>query len=63
MDCQSCRNNILREVLLTRRSSYRILTAVNKKEYEHIIAAILNINHGLNCIDSHLEKCRKEEQA
>jgi len=62
MNCQSCRNAILLEIVHIRRASQKILVAHGSGEGSHVIPAVLNINHGLNSVETHLEKCRAAEK-
>ena len=62
MNCQECRNAILLEVVRIRRSCQRILDARGDQDGDRVAPAVLNINHGLNEMERHIEKCRAAER-
>ena len=62
MNCQDCRNAILLEIVHIRRNSRKILDAHGSQDRAPVIPAILNINHDLNSMETHIERCRASER-
>ena len=63
-DRMTCRNALLKEIVYIRRATHKLLgvrgSGLSTDLDGCVTASVLNINHGLNAIETMIEGCRHD---